>query len=238
MTDQNVSWGTYASKYDMLLQYNPYYQKLQQEVLEETYKWKLEDSAVILDIGAGTGNYSVPLGKHYPKSSVIHIDNDKQMNDVAFQKANTANVSNVEFNTKSISDIAFEHNSISGVVSVHALYTFPDPKDVIQRIYNWLKPGANAILVDAGRIVNVLDWQFAIGFHLIKTYGISKTIKILKEGKEVSKQNALIREMQKRGDLWVHSHEEFSEAIQNVGFKITKAYTTFRGVSDFVVVEK
>lgn len=60
----------------------------------------------------------------------------------------------------------------------------------------------------------------------------------MEEGKEVSKQNAYIRDMQIRREFWTHTHEEFCETIQNVGFEILESSVTFRGVSDFVLVRK
>ena len=105
-------------------------------------------------------------------------------------------------------------------------------------MFTWLKQGGKGVLVNSGRMVNVMDWQLAIGWHLIKTYGLSKALKIMNEGKEVSRQNRLIREMQRDGTFWTHSHEEFCQAIEAAGFTIISTQTCFRGISDFVVVEK
>ena len=93
-------------------------------------------------------------------------------------------------------------------------------------------------LKNAGRIVNVLSWQLAISTYLIRNYGLKKTLQIFSKGKEVSKQNAYIRNMQKDGTYWTHTHEEFLDAVQTAGFEIQQAQTVFRGISDLVVVRK
>ena len=105
-------------------------------------------------------------------------------------------------------------------------------------LFRWMAPGAEAVLVDAGRQVNVLSWQIAIGWHLFKTQGIKRSLEIMRSGKEVSRQNAYIREQQDKGVYWVHSHDEFVQAVRKAGFDVLDAEVTFRGVSDFVVARK
>ena len=105
-------------------------------------------------------------------------------------------------------------------------------------MYNWLQPGGEAILVDAGRIVNVLSWQIAIGWHLLRSLGWQKTYQLLKEGKEVSRQNAYIRKMQIDGTFWTHSHKEFCKAVREAGFEILESGLTFRGCSDWIRARK
>ena len=103
---------------------------------------------------------------------------------------------------------------------------------------SWLSKDGEAVLVDAGRKVNVFKWQMAIGIHLLKKLGIKKTFQVLKEGKEVSKQNALIRKMQDDGRFWTHTHNEFIDAVSASCMSVLKSFVTFRGVSDFVVAKK
>ncbi|UZR99504.1 class I SAM-dependent methyltransferase [Chondrinema litorale] len=236
--EKEVNWKSYAQKYDMLLSYNPYYQQLYNEVLSYTNNWDTFPNDILLDIGAGTGNYSTQLALQHPQANIIHIDNDKGMNLEAANKANFLGLKNHIITDKNIREVVFAHNSVKGIISIHALYTFPNPTEIIKRIYNWLVPNGKVVLVDAGRIVNVISWQIAIGYHLLKNYGLKKTLSIMEEGKEVSKQNSVIRQMQKSGKFWMHSHKEFCSAIEDAGFIIENAHKTFRNVSDFVVARK
>ena len=109
-------------------------------------------------------------------------------------------------------------NSAQACISIHALYTFSNPAATIQNIYHWLKPGGHALLVDPGRKVKVLEWKLAIGWHLLRHHGLGKTLEIMRAGKEVSKQNAFIRNKQDTGDYWLHSHKEFIQTVQHAGF--------------------
>ena len=233
-----VDWQLYAEKYDMLLSYNPFYQDLRNDILSQAYEWEIAEGDLIADVGAGTGNYSISLAKRFPRAQIIHIDNNVGMNERARGKKAEAGLSNIDILDQGIEEVRVQSNSFRALVSVHALYTFPDPELALANMYDWLEPGGMGILVDPGRIVNVINWQLAIGWHLVSNYGLKRTLQIFKEAKPVSEQNRIIREMQKRGELWTHSHDEFCEAVSSAGFQIVESRTCFRGLSDMVVVSK
>ena len=160
------------------------------------------------------------------------------MCDLASQKVQNDQVHNLKILRQSVGVTNFKPASISACLCIHSLYTFPNPANVIQRIYHWMKPGGVGIFVDPGRTVNVLDWQLAIGWQMIKQHGLWKTIQLLKEGKEISHQNRQISKLHAEGIYWKHSHEEFCDTVRAAGFTITESAYCFRGISDMVVVEK
>ena len=86
MTDSPVSRRDYAQKYDMLLQYNPFYQSLVKEVMDKAATWQVQAGDILLDLGAGTGNYSCALAERFPEARILHVDNDAGMNRVATAK--------------------------------------------------------------------------------------------------------------------------------------------------------
>lgn len=233
----NVNWASYALQYDMLFQYNPFYRELHREVMELVKNWEIPHGSVLADIGAGTGNYSLSMAELFPQATVLHVDKDPGMNAAARSKR-PVSLTNHHIYQVGVDEIELASDHLSGLISVHALYTFPKPEKVLRQMYDWLQPGAPAILVNAGRMVNVLSWQVAIGWHLIRNHGLRRALEIMQLGKEVSRQNAYIRDMQRQGIYWMHSHQEFCEAVSRAGFKIQSARTTFRGISDLVIAVK
>jgi len=231
-----VDWYAYAQKYDMLLTYNPFYQELHKEVLNKMKTWKVEVGGAIVDLGAGTGNYSVEIARLFPKAQILHIDNNKGMNEIAANKAE--NLQNFQVVEQSIERVDFEKNSLQGLICINAIYTFPKPEKVLQKIYDWLAPGAQAVIVDPGRIMSLISWRIAMGKHLVMNYGIRKAMEILKESKAVGKQNAFIRDNQKNGTYWTHTHAEFCDSVQQVGFQIESSNTCYKGDCDMVTVCK
>lgn len=237
-TTNSVSWKSYAHQYDMLLKYNPYYQSLHKEVLNAAQQWSINPGDQIADIGAGTGNYSLSLAQMFPHAELYHIDRDEGMNQVTLEKQTANQINNHHLLEKGIGEVELKEESFQALVSIHALYTFPNPDGALEKMYKWLKPGGYAILVDAGRVINILGWQVAVGWKMIQEYGVKKTLEIFRQGKEVSKQNAYIRNMQLNGTFWTHSHEDFCKVVKSNGFEIIENHVTFRGVSDFVVAKK
>lgn len=234
----NVDWNRYARKYDMLMKYNPFYQQLRAEVLKKVGRWKIDSYDRIADIGAGTGNYSVAVAKSFPGAKVFHVDRDLGMCSVAENKKQAENLQNLEIVNTSIEDLQLEPSSLKACLCIHSLYTFPDPEGLLKRIYDWLVPGGHGIFVDPGRPVKVLDWQIAIGWRMVKKYGLRKTLEVMKEGREISYQNQQISKYQADGTYWTHTPEEFVKTIQNAGFNILESRLCFRKISDMVIVSK
>ena len=199
--------------------------------------WDIPDGATLADIGAGTGNYSLAMARVFLQATVLHFDNDDGMNTVTAAKR-PVSMTNHHIYRQSVDEIRLEEESLDGLISIHALYTFPEPEAVLQKMYQWLKPGTSAILVNPGRNMNVLSWQMAIGWRLFRQYGLRGTLEIMRAGKEVSRQNANIRNMQRRGLLWTPAHREFCTALRAAGFEIREAKKTYRGDSNLAVIRK
>ncbi|MEL6547572.1 MAG: class I SAM-dependent methyltransferase [Myxococcota bacterium] len=167
MSDGSVDWAVYAESYDLLLSHNPYYQSLHQEVLEVCRRWSPERGERLLDLGAGTGNYSIALAKMFDQCTISHAEPNEGMNGRARAKFSETGLDNLEVLVRRAKELELENDSLAGCVCVHAFYTFEEPAEMMKRIFRWLKPGAEAVLVDAGRKVNVLSWQLAIGWQYV-----------------------------------------------------------------------
>jgi ubiquinone/menaquinone biosynthesis C-methylase UbiE len=233
-----VNWNIYAQKYDMLLEYNPFHQQLHQEVMEVVQRWEIQVGDFLADIGAGTGSFSLSMASYIPRATILHIEKNEGMNAQAGKKKEERGLANHNILQSGIDGIQLDPASLKGLISIHALCTLPDPQKALRQMYEWLEPGGKAVLVNAGRMVNVMDWQLAIGWHIMRQHGIRKMLEILREGRDVIRQYAYIHDMQRKGVFWTHTHQEFCRDVQNAGFDINFSKICFRGTSDFVVAEK
>ena len=200
--------------------------------------WGISAWDQIADIGAGTGQYSLGLAQLFPEAQILHIDSDPGMNLVAQSKSHELAVNNLLVIDQKIEHLILPKNYLKALVSVHALYLLPNPMSMLIKMYNWLEPGGEAILVDTGRLLSVLPWQWATGKHLLWNHGWKKTLEIFRAGNVISQHHRRIRKMQRRGVCWAHSHQEFIQAVQAAGFHIEESGITFRGASDWVRVRK
>jgi ubiquinone/menaquinone biosynthesis C-methylase UbiE len=233
-----VNWHAYAEVYDLMAVNNPAYQELIMLFKRTIATWQLDSHSEVADLGAGTGNFSLELARSFPACAVTHLDANWEMNQLAKHKAAGQGIKNLQFVTADIWAATFQANSQSAITSVHALYAFPRPKEVIAKMFEWLKPGGYLFVCDPGRMGNVADWVVFLFRDSYRRQGLWRTIQLFHRGRIVTKQNRLITQGQKDGVYWSHTCAEFRTAIESVGFEILTAQETYRGASDLVVAQK
>jgi len=158
MFSAQVDWSRYARDYDFMGQYNPAYQQLIEEFLGIIAHWGISDRELLVDLGAGTGNFPTVLAEHFPACRVIHVDANAAMNGVAIKKARERDLSNLDVHLQDVTECNYAAESIAAVVSVHSLYAMPNPVRIVKRMCGWLRPGANAFFCDTGRSLPIRFW--------------------------------------------------------------------------------
>lgn len=236
---KKVNWSSYAEAYDMLLEYNPAYQEIVGKFQNEVATWDIEPSASILDIGAGTGNFTLVASQTFPNSRVFYVDFDAQMAAIAKSKALAQGLNNINFVTQSAEFLDWsKFTNLKGIVCVHALYALKNPQQIINNMYQALQPGGYLFLCDSGRTLNILKW---IKFHvayLMSQHGLLTTVEIFWRGRQIFKQNRIIRQLQLNGTYWVHGHDEFCKAVTMAGFKLLHSEQAYQGCSDLIIAKK
>ena len=230
-----VNWTRYADAYDLLLDHNPAYQALIEDLQDFLEKADLPDVPEVLDAGGGTGNFSEALLRHRPDAVLCLAEPDPGMRAKAqhklasFGRARLAAVPFEDFDD----DTAFDL-----IICTHALYAMPSPEDRLKQMYDLVKPGGWLFLIDFGRQMNVWDWRLYMMRHLIRKVGLRQAMQIAKEGKEIAVQNTLVAERQKAGDYWLHTPGELESSLTAVGWTVHDRRVVYRGYSTLAICKR
>ena len=233
-----VDWSAYAVAYDDMANNNPAYQEIVAICLETASSWTLPKGTRLVDLGAGTGNFSLLLAQKLPQCEIVHVDANEAMTRIAAEKAARAGITNLQILCRSAEDVEFSRGSVHAIVTVHALNAFKDPRDVIQKMAGWLAPGGHILACDIGRRLNVLDWTGYLLWGTARRKGLLKTLSLATSAQRVFLQNWRGAHSQEQGRFWSHEPEEFSDCYKRAGITVDKALVCYRGCSDLVIGQK
>lgn len=105
--------------------------------------FKVQKGMKILDVGCGTGNFSIKLARM--GCEVVAIDISKEMLKVAESKAKKENL-DIEFHNMDVYNLEFEDNYFDGVISVTAFEFINDPKKAMEEMFRVLKTNGNLLI--------------------------------------------------------------------------------------------
>lgn len=233
-----MDWDAYAEYYDELCDLNPAYQENIEILLDRLKQWHLPEESHICDMGAGTGNYIVELNRHLPNAKYWHIDFDVRMNDLAKRKYESNEFSNVSIIQEEAHNVSFPSESFDLIICINALYTFTPQEQVLKNMRNWLKPDGRLFVIDFGRQQSTLDWTIYIFRESLKAHRVGKYARTLLEGREILKQNRKATKGQQSGRYWLHTTEEFGDALRDAGFKIHELESCYREYADLAICSK
>lgn len=98
-----VDWRSYAAVYDLMAEINPAYQELVDAYRRFATQLWLHPDDLLLELGAGTGNFSLVAADEWPKCRVLHVDANEGMNDQARRKREALGLTNVDMRTARMS---------------------------------------------------------------------------------------------------------------------------------------
>ncbi len=238
-TKTTVNWTAYAYQYDLMAQHNPFYQELLQHCFKAVSEWQLQPNDIIADFAAGTGNFSIALAKIFPHLTVLHVELNEQMIQVAENKAHIAGLKNWKVVRLDLTQDLWPIPKIAGATIIHALYSLSQPKDIITRICTLLKPGGHVYAANCGRPMKVADWGKALIWHSLRANGVLKTLSLLARTGSVRRENRHIAECQRSGQFWLHDLAEFRAAFEAQGMAIELSLDNlYRGYDDIIVAKR
>lgn len=133
---------------------------------------KLQDSARILDLACGTGDFTLELAKRWPDAEIIGVDITPEMIEIA--KLKLADARNVAFsvgNAQELSESETEFYDL--VVCAFGFRNFPDKAKALSECRRVLQPGGKLVVLELfrpgskllGAAVNawlsIVSWIFA-----------------------------------------------------------------------------
>ncbi len=204
-------WDQYSKSYDNLLRYYRPYQDLVQEVCRHVDNYAKGRSLRILDVGCGTGNYSMELSRRGHK--VVGIDFSPSMLNRAQQKMdNGSEWPQFLFNDLS-KILPFIDDSFDAVICINVLYTIPDHEKFIEELRRVARRPSLIVMVNSRK---PLSLQSAIKHQWNVTKGTQRLYTLYSLA-TVGVWNILISRRQRTGAYRPTSPEEMKKLLLSNG---------------------
>jgi SAM-dependent methyltransferase len=108
----------------------------------------LQPTAIVADIGAGTGYFSLRIARRFPQGKVFAVDVQPEMVDLLRATAEQEHITNVEPTLGSPTDPHLPAGSVDLALLVDAYHEFEFPFEMMQGLVRALKPEGRVMLVE------------------------------------------------------------------------------------------
>ena len=108
----------------------------------------LESDQVVADIGAGSGYFSFRIADRVPSGKVLAVDIQPEMLELIERQKTDKGVANIEGVLGQIDNPNLAPNSIDAAIMVDAYHEFSHPFEMINGIYDALRPGGRIFLLE------------------------------------------------------------------------------------------
>ncbi|EQC47536.1 class I SAM-dependent methyltransferase [Bacteriovorax sp. Seq25_V] len=182
-------------------------QDIYEEKLSRTQKLFNKDS-IVMEFGCGTGTTALI---HSPfVKEIVAYDYSAGMIDIANQKKNEKQLSNVTFEVKAVEDIPFHTNTYDVIMAHSVLHLTKNNEQILKKAYDALKPGG----------------------HMVSSSGCIKEMNIFIRG-----LIPLLASVGKAPEITTFTANEMIELHKQTGFKIYDAWSYKKGEL-FLIAQK
>ncbi len=108
----------------------------------------LQPDDVVADIGAGTGYFSFRIAPRVPDGRVLAVDVQPEMITLLTRRIQRLGIHNLEPVLGAIDNPRLPQAGVDAVLMVDAYHEFSHPFEMMQRIYDSLRPGGRVYLVE------------------------------------------------------------------------------------------
>ena len=234
VNEVGIDWDAYATQYDLMAKYNPSYHENIEILLSYLDEWNMPPTAMICDLGAGTGNYICALAGCIPEGKYVHVDFDEVMNGIARTKYVGAKL-NVTIVEEYIQRLEFPSENFDLILCVNALYAIQPQQAVLHKVRKWLKPDGKFFVIDFGRRTRMFDWGWYLLKSVVKEHGVLECSRLVANRVEIVRQNRRGSKTQQQGSYWLHSTQEFGRILTSCGFQVDDIRSCYRDYCDLAV---
>lgn len=123
--------------------------RIQEEMPDEVVEnMSLDPDEVVADIGAGSGYFSFRIAEKVPDGGVLAVDIQQEMLDLIEREKGSGRGENIRTVLGAIDDPRLPENSIDAAIMVDAYHEFSHPFEMINGIYQALRPGGRIFLLE------------------------------------------------------------------------------------------
>ncbi len=109
---------------------------------------ELAPSAIIADIGAGSGYYSFRIAPKVPLGKVVAVDIQPEMLEFLKKRSAELGITNVEPHLGKLDGLDLPANSLDAALMVDAYHEFSEPAEMLASLFKSLKPGGKIFLLE------------------------------------------------------------------------------------------
>jgi ubiquinone/menaquinone biosynthesis C-methylase UbiE len=234
-SQRGIAWKKYAPHIDLMADLMPSYSENLEHLRRHIVERQLKGKVRVIDLGAGTGIFCQAIAELLPEAEIWHVDFDPTMNSIASQKYRNQNIDNIKVVCEHIQRMEFEQGTADLVVCVNVLYAVHPQIAILNKIRRWLKPDGTLFIIDFGRKQSALDWGLHFLMNALRGRNVRKYFQFLLFGQQITKQALKGREAQEKGEYWMHSTQEFGEALNTAGFSLDHLDSCHRGYADIAI---
>jgi SAM-dependent methyltransferase len=108
----------------------------------------LTDNSVVVDLGAGTGFFTLPVSRRVKNGRVIAVDIQPEMLDIIDSRVIESDINNIETVLASERNPQLADESVDLVFIVDAYHEFSHPREVMSCVSASLRPGGKLVLIE------------------------------------------------------------------------------------------
>ncbi len=120
--------------------------------LANVSQFDLPEGSVVVDIGAGTGHYTIPLGKKVGTTGKVYaVDVQKELLDKLKSRAREEHISNIEIvwaDGERAGGTGLRDGIATAVLFSNVLFQMPEKPEALKEAMRVLRPGGAVYIID------------------------------------------------------------------------------------------